>query len=497
MDQAKCETCHKRLALHGGSRAGDPIICTVCHNSSVGGTFGADAFGPLALGAFVHNLITGSIRVNDYDARQTPFHRPHSTEIAGMHDNPNGDDRYYNNVLVGQGDLSLDGIKKQGFEAVFVGKGTPAPRVLNFGRDDVPGQDLSGVMYGQNFLYEVSHGNIKPNYFRGKKVLVIGGGNVAFDVARTARRLGGETTIVCLECEDRSSKDRVPADWEEIRGAWEEGIRIQYSRGVRRIVGERERVKKIECPRCTSVYDEKGFNPKFDLEDTISLEGDVLIVTVGQGPDKQSLQSDDLLDEKGRLSVDPMTLQSQKKEWVFIGGDLRKIGFMVDAMKDGLVAAESIERYLKGMDMKEGRSRDYAGQDIPLRRFYEEEPDVLWVPPEKRMHFKLFEKGFTLTEAVEEAKRCLTCGPCVSCKACLSVGIQDNLSVVEVNPDRCSGCGICVSVCYYSAAQSKEVEDKRVSFTDMFRCKSCGMCVVACPSKARRLVGDPMDQKIN
>jgi NADPH-dependent glutamate synthase beta subunit-like oxidoreductase len=403
--------------------------------------------------------------------------------------------KYHANV--GQGELTLDGIKKQGFEAVFVGKGTPAPRVLNFGRDDVPGQDLSGVMYGQNFLYEVSHGNIKPNYFRGKKVLVIGGGNVAFDVARTSRRLGGETTIVCLECEDRSSKDRVPADWEEIRGAWEEGIRIQYSRGVRRIIGERERVKKIECPRCTNVYDEKGFSPKFDLEDTLSLEGDVLIVTVGQGPDKQSLQSDDLLDEKGRLSVDPMTLQSQKKEWVFIGGDLRKIGFMVDAMKDGLVASESIERYLKGMDMKEGRNRDYAGQDIPLRRFYEEEPEVLWIPPEKRMHFKLFEKGFTLPEAVEEAKRCLTCGPCVSCKACLSVGIQENLPGVEVNADRCSGCGICVSVCYYSAAQSKEVEDKRVSYTDMFRCKSCGMCVVACPSNARRLVGDPMDQRIN
>jgi NADPH-dependent glutamate synthase beta subunit-like oxidoreductase/NAD-dependent dihydropyrimidine dehydrogenase PreA subunit len=397
---------------------------------------------------------------------------------------------------VGQGELSLDGIRKEGFEALFVGKGTPAPRVLSFGREDVPGQDLSGVMYGQNFLYEVSHGEIKPNYFRGKKVLVIGGGNVAFDVARTARRLGGETTIVCLECEDRSSKDRLPADWDEVRGAWEEGIRIQYSRGVRRIVGERERVKKIECPRCTSVYDEKGFNPKFDVEDTIALEGDVLIITVGQGPDKQSLQSDDLLDEKGRLAVDPMTLQSQKKEWVFIGGDLRKIGFMVDAMKDGLVASESIERYLKGMDMKEGRKRDYAGQDIPLRRYYEEEPEVLWIPPEKRMHFKVFEKGFTLSEAVEEAKRCLTCGPCISCKACLSVGIQDALPVVEVNPERCSGCGICVSVCYYSAAQTKEVENKRVSITDMFRCKGCGMCVVACPSNARKLVGDPMDQRI-
>ena len=76
------------------------------------------------------------------------------------------------------------------------------------------------------------------------------------------------------------------------------------------------------------------------------------------------------------------------------------------------------------------------------------------------MHFQLFERGFTLPEAIEEAKRCLTCGPCISCKACLSVGIQESLPAVEVNPDRCSGCGVCVSVCYYNAAQSKEIEDK-------------------------------------
>jgi NADPH-dependent glutamate synthase beta subunit-like oxidoreductase len=397
---------------------------------------------------------------------------------------------------VGHGDYRLDKLREEGFEAVFVAKGTPAPRVLSFGKEEVPGQDLSGVMYGQTFLYEVSHGNIRPNYFRGKKVLVIGGGNVAFDVARTARRLGGETTIVCLECEDRKSRDRLPADWDEIRGAWEEGIRIQYSRGVRRIIGERERIRRIECPKCTRVYDENGFNPEFDLSDTVTLEGDVLLITVGQGPDKQSLRSDDLLDDKGRLAVDPLTLQSLKKEWVFIGGDLRRIGFMVDAMKDGMTAAESIMRYLKGLDMTEGRKREYEGQDIHLRRYYEEEPEVLWIPPEKRLHFKLFEKGFTLEEAVEEAKRCLTCGPCVSCKACISVGIQDHLPTVEVNPERCSGCGICVSVCYYSAAQTRDFEKRRVSRTDMFRCKSCGMCVVACPSKARMLVGDPMEQEI-
>jgi len=400
------------------------------------------------------------------------------------------------NIKVGSGKWNVEKLKNEGYQAVFIAIGTPAPRTLTFGRKEVKGQDLSGVMYGQTFLYEVSHGNVKPNYFKGKKVLVIGGGNVAFDVARTARRLGGDTSIICLECEDRSSIDRIPADWDEIRGAWEEGIKIVYSRGVSQIIGTGEKMRKIECPRCTNVYDNKGFNPKFDMTDMLSLEGDILIITVGQGPDIVSLEKEDLFNERGQLAIDHLTLQSLKKEWVFIGGDVRRIGFMVDAMKDGLTAAESVERYLKGLLIREGRKRDFESQDIPRRRFYESEPEVLWIPPEKRMHFQLFERGFTLPEAIEEAKRCLTCGPCISCKACLSVGIQETIASVEVNPERCSGCGICVSICYYGAALIKEIEPKRISTTDMFKCKSCGMCVVACPSNARMLVGDTLEQRI-
>ena len=401
------------------------------------------------------------------------------------------------NTRVGGAKLGLEKLKNEGFKAIFVAEGTPAPRVLTFGREKVQGQELSGVMYGNTFLYEVSHGNIKPGYFKGQKVIVIGGGNVAFDVARTARRLGGETTIICLECESKKLKDGIPADEDEIRGAWEEGIRIVYSRGVKRIIGEGERLKKIECPRCTSVFDESGFNPQFDSSDNIELNGDILIITVGQGPERVTLQKENLLDERGMLAVDPLTLQSRKKGWVFIGGDLRRIGFMAEAMKEGLVAAESIERFLRGLDIREGRKIDFEPQDIPLRRYYHDEPEVLWIPPEKRMHFQLFEKGFTLPEAVEEAKRCLTCGPCISCKACVSMGIQESLPTVKVNDERCCGCGVCTSVCYYSSAQLKEVQGKRKSTTDMFKCKSCGMCVVACPSGARELTGCNMEKRIH
>ncbi len=397
---------------------------------------------------------------------------------------------------LGEGKLTLDRLKNEGYKAVFLAKGTPYPRVLTFDGEVVAGQDLSGVMYGHTLLYEVSHGNIGPNYFKGKKLIVIGGGNVAFDVARSAKRLGGDVTVVCLECEDKSSRDGIPADEEEISAAWEEGIRIIYSRGVKKIIGENGKFKGIDCPTCTSVFDEKGFNPKFDCADCIDLRGDLLIITVGQVPDRAFLQREGLMDERGRLVVDPFTLQSLRKEQVFIGGDVRRIGFMVEAMKEGMVAADSIERYLRGLDMREGRKRDYEGYGIPLRRSYKPETEVVWIPPEKRMHFQLFERGLTLEEARAEAKRCITCGPCVSCKACISIGFEKSLYPVEVDREKCSGCGLCVFACNYNAAHLIDTDGRISSATDMFKCKSCGMCVVACPSDARRLVDDDTEQRI-
>jgi NADPH-dependent glutamate synthase beta subunit-like oxidoreductase len=397
---------------------------------------------------------------------------------------------------IGEGRLTLQRLKNDGYRAVFIAKGTPYPRVLTFDGEKVEGQDLSGVMYGLDFLYEVSHDNIPPDYFKNKRVIVIGGGNVAFDAARSARRLGGDVTIVALECEDKSHQDGLPADEDEIRAAWEEGLRIVCSRGVRKIMGEGGKFKKIESPLCTSVFDEGGFNPQFDCTDRVEMEGDVLIITIGQAPDRALLQREGLLDERGRLSVDPFTLQSLQNPDVFIGGDVRRIGFMVEAMKEGAEAAESIHRYLRGLDMRESRQRDFEALGLPERASYKQPSEVVWIPPEKRMHFQLFERGLTLKEAIEEARRCLTCGPCVSCKACISIGFEKSLYAVAVDEERCSGCGACVYVCNYDAAHLTERDGKLISETDMFRCKSCGMCVAACPSEARTLVDDSTYDRI-
>ncbi|MDY7018795.1 MAG: FAD-dependent oxidoreductase [Chloroflexota bacterium] len=387
-------------------------------------------------------------------------------------------------VKMGNGGKTLNDLKAEGYKAVFIATGTPSPRPLTFEREMVEGADMEGVMFGLNLLYDANRGNVSPGLFQGKRVIVVGGGNVAFDVARTARRLGGDISVVCLECQDKCFKDGIPADIEEIEGANEEGIKITYSRGINKIIGENGQFRKIECPRCTSVFDESGFNPKFDLNDIIYLEGDVLLVTIGQGPERAFLQQGDLINDKGRLDVDPFTLMSNRKEGIFIGGDVKRIGFAADAMRDGMIAAESIDRYLKGEDLKVGREREYEGAAIPKSIDYKAQPELVWAPVEERLNFEIFEKGFTLEEAVEEARRCLCCGPCRSCKACVALELQFEIPEIEVNQELCSGCMVCIALCPYSAIQLEKSEKGSVAHIDDLKCKRCGVCIAACPSEA-------------
>ena len=134
--------------------------------------------------------------------------------------------------VIKDGEKALDELRKEGYRAVFIATGTPSPRPLSFEGRPVAGGELDGVMFGLNLLSDVSQKKVHPRLFEGKKVIVIGGGNVAFDAARTARRLGGKVTLVCLENEDKSSKDGIPADVEEIEGATEEVLSVEYALSV-------------------------------------------------------------------------------------------------------------------------------------------------------------------------------------------------------------------------------------------------------------------------
>jgi ferredoxin len=259
---------------------------------------------------------------------------------------------------------------------------------------------------------------------------------------------------------------------------------INYSRGVENIIGEEGRFKAIKCPRCTSVFDAKGFNPKFDRSDVVYLEGDVLLVTIGQGAERTFFRQEGLLDEKGWLDVDPLTLMSQLKEGVFIGGDVKRVGFAAEAMRDGVIAAESIDRYLRGRDLKAGREKEFESAAFPRHLEYKPQPEVLWAPAGERLNFDPFEKGYSLEEAVAEAGRCLCCGPCSSCKACVAMGLQSELPPIRLDQDLCSGCGVCVTVCPFDALKLVKSGDGRVAVMDTIRCKRGGLCVTTCPSGA-------------
>lgn len=391
-------------------------------------------------------------------------------------------------VTMGNGGKTLDDLKSEGYRTVFIATGTPSPRPLTMEGQLVKGANLGGVAFGLHLLSVLNQNRLSQELlrqlFREKRVIVIGGGNVAFDVARSVWRLGGNVSIVCLENEDKSSKDGIPADVEEIEGATEEGIKIYYSRGVEEIIGEDGKFKEIKCPRCTSVFDESGFNPKSDHSDVIYLEGDVLLVTIGQSPEWTFFSQEGLLDERGRLDIDPLTLMSNRKEGIFVGGDVRRIGFASEAMRDGIIAAESIDRYLRGEDLRVGREKQYEGAAIPKLMEYEPQPELEWAPARERMNFELFEKGFTLEEAVKEAKRCLCCGPCKSCKACVALELQPEIAEIDVNQDLCSGCGICVALCSYGAIKLVESDKGVVAVIDDPKCKRCGVCSTACPSEA-------------
>jgi NADPH-dependent glutamate synthase beta subunit-like oxidoreductase/coenzyme F420-reducing hydrogenase delta subunit/Pyruvate/2-oxoacid:ferredoxin oxidoreductase delta subunit len=384
-------------------------------------------------------------------------------------------------VKMGDGGKTLDGLMKEGYKAIFVATGTPNPRPLTFEMKPVAGGDLEGVIFGLNLLYDANQRNVSPHLFDGKRVIVVGGGNVAFDVARTARRLGGDVSLVCLECEDKSCRDGIPADVEEIEGATDEGIKITYSRGVNEIIGKDGKFAKIRCPRCTCVFDEKGFNPKFDKSDDTYLEGDVLLVTIGQGMERAFFQQEGLLNEQGRIDVDPTTLMSNLKKGVFIGGDVRRIGFAAEAMREGGEAAESIDRYIRGGNLKSGRVKEYKKATTPKSDHYKPQPELAWLPVEERLNFGLFEKGFTLEEAVAEARRCLCCGPCRSCKACISLGLRPSVAKINVDENLCIRCGNCVYLCPYEAPTLVSPGLVKI---DLDKCHGCGICAAMCPAFA-------------
>jgi len=291
---------------------------------------------------------------------------------------------------------------QEGYRAVFTATGAWKSSRLN-----VPGEDATGLQYGVDFLQGVKSGEkVNP----GRKVVVIGGGSVAVDAARTALRLGAEDVrIVCLECLDLLSKDRMPATEKEIEAAREEGVTIHPCLGVKTLLVKEGHISGVETLECTSVRDDDGaFNPRFnECEFPLTLEADGVIVAVGQAVDASTLPSGLTLSARGTISVNPLTLQTDD-ERVFAGGDaITGPVDIISAVAAGKEGAVSIDRYLRGRDLETDRR-------LPANSIRERvEKKSLRSPTleaEKRKGFREVDLGYDRDTAVEQAGRCLKCG---------------------------------------------------------------------------------------
>ena len=311
--------------------------------------------------------------------------------------------------------FSLADVRAQGYRAIYLAIGAQKSRSL-----PIPGIDLPDVLLALDFLKNANQGKqIKL----GKKVIVVGGGNVAMDVARTARRLGArEVEAVCLE-----SRPEMPAHSWEIEEAEEEGVHIRNSWGPTGVTAADGKVTGVTFQKCTAVFDKEGrFSPSYDPKITTHVAGDAVIIAIGQATDLACLApgAGVKATRGGWLISDPVTLATDEPG-IFAGGDgVTGPKSAVEAIQHGHEAAISIERYLMGLDLKQGRAKPKE-EPAPLpkgKHARTKRVQLRTIPLEKRIStFEEMNPGYTEEEARAESERCLDCGMCSECLQCVAV----------------------------------------------------------------------------
>ncbi len=315
-------------------------------------------------------------------------------------------------------DITLDSLKEDGFSAVFLGIGLHGGRKLG-----VENEDVDGVLQGVDFLRDAAMGK---KVEMGDDVLVIGGGNVAIDVALTAKRQGAENvTLVCLE-----ARDEMPAWEHEIEEALEGEIKIVNSFGPKAFfIDKSKKFSGLEFKTCTAVFDDDGrFNPQYDEGQCEAMFGDTVIVSIGQSAQLGFAKGQGLaVTPPGGLQADPVTLQTNV-DWVFAGGDaVYGPKSVVDAVACGKTAAESIHRFINGTDLTEGREEEWLFEkpDISGETHQPRVPVRCLDPEARECNFLEVSFGYDEDEAKQEADRCLSCGICSECYQCVEVCLAE------------------------------------------------------------------------
>ncbi len=346
--------------------------------------------------------------------------------------------KFKTGIEVGK-DITIRYLRYHGYKAIYLAIGAQKGRALN-----VEGEDSEGVISGVEFLREINLG--KEVALKGN-CIVVGGGNVAIDVARAAVRVNdGPVSMFCLE--QRAEMPALPEEQEE---AEEEGITINAGWGPKRIIAENGKVTGVEFKRCTSVKDETGrFNPQYDENDTMIVEADSVLLSIGQAIEwNHLLDMTDVRTTRGGLVIaDPRTYQTDDPD-IFAGGDvLSGPKFAIDAIAAGKKAATFISHYVEeGQDFVTGlpdRVFDPIDKEDAIIGDYDSTPrQRVYHDPEKVKTFADSRIVLTEDQIRKEAARCLKCG------------------VSIVNPNKCIGCGLCTTRCKFEAIGIKKVFNAR------------------------------------
>ncbi len=429
-------------------------------------------------------------------------------------------------------DFTVAGLRRQGFDAVLIAVGAHRSRDLS-----IPGVDLDGVHRGIDFLLNV---NLGYKFTIGKKVVVIGGGNVAMDVARSAARevlrehgageevvpsdenvmavathemvdislsalrMGArEVHLVCLE-----RRNEMPAALEEIEEAETEGIIIHAGLGPKRVVGHEGRVAALETLDTRSVFDANGrFNPSLYEGSEKQLACDTIIMAIGQAPNLDFLREEDgvQISPRGLIAVNRENLMTSAAG-VFAGGDcVFGPRLIIDSVGDGKRAAIGIDEFLRVHKHPEPH---IEVEILDRHRMFEDfmkldRPPVPMLPIDRRTGVTEVEIGFDEHSAIEEARRCLRCWintifegteedgtQCILCGGCVDVCPEDCLQLVpleqvEFEPQTLDA--IRQSPQLYGlelndvAAEEAGIITGTAMIKDETRCIRCGLCALRCP----------------
>lgn len=324
-------------------------------------------------------------------------------------------------------ELSIPGLRKQGFKAFVLAPGASESRKL-----DIPGSDLPGVYWGVEFLRAIREGN-PPKI--GKKVVVVGGGDVAVDAAISARRLGaGQVAMVALE-----SAGELPAFPHNQADAKKENVAFECGWGPVSIIGKKS-VEGLEMRQCISTKDEKGFfNPVFDEANRKTLSCDTVIFAIGQRSDLDVFRNEVEVSDRNCIVTDKLTGATSRSD-IFAAGDASTgPSSAIAAIAGGREAAISVDRHLRGAHVHSSRANDkQVTTNLPGE-------GVLKSPRNERSEkqaqgFEERLEAFDLHTALAESMRCMTCGAKAriayndDCMTCFTCEIRCPSDAINVHP---------------------------------------------------------------